>query len=279
MNYIPPYYFSKSKGTGGSGEPPAPCDFAYSTLDDPKDAYVSCWAVGRLPVNETDEADAAVNKIINYEQFPTASADFYKHISICSEFQCCQQPIYSTSTSPQEITIYNPPLNQGVEEQPWFEGDEAAKSLLEPQGFSVQRLYTEWIDGGDSSAKPPVPAYTADPAPRCYSDGSPLPSDLGNNRSGQAYATSSQSDTVKAWNEGRIFIFYNYHGYCNGVGWRECLLPFGMQIVGLRRAIRYPSCSVQHVTRASTTVSWKAPPTSAQKGAISHPETLVLRKI
>ncbi len=215
VNYIAPYYFIGGKGTGPGGEPWPPSDFAYSTLGDPAALSTSDWVVGRLPVNETAEADAAVNKIIDYEKNPPTSADFYKHVTLCTDFECCQQPLYGFPG----LFDFNPPLLQGVEQQPFLKPLETAKGVLESRGFNVQRLYIESVDAGDPHATPPRPAYTADMAPRAFCDGSLLPADIGSNPPGQEYAASETAKLTTAWNEGRIFIFYNSHGYCNGPGW------------------------------------------------------------
>ncbi len=221
VNYIAPYYFIGGKGTGPGGEPWPPSDFAYSTLGDPASLSLSDWAVGRLPVNETTEADAAVNKIINYEKYPTSSADFYKHVTLCTDFECCQPPLYGFPG----LVDFNPPLLQGVEQQPFLKPLETAKGVLESKGFNVQRLYIESVDAGDATTTPPRPAYTADTAPRSFCDGSALPAALGSNPPGHEYATAATADLTTAWNEGRIFVFYNSHGWCNGPGWWGT--PFG----------------------------------------------------
>ena len=213
VNYIPPYYFPGAKGTSADAEPPPPSDFGYSTLGDPAGLSCSDWVVGRLPVNDTTQADAAVNKIINYEKNPTSSADFYKHVTLCTDFECCQQPIYGLGP----LVSFDPPLLQGVEQQPFLKPLEAARTVLESKGFNVQRLYKESVDAGDPTKD--RPAYTADPAPRSFCDGSALPAAIGSNLPGHTYADTKTADLMTAWNEGRIFVFYNSHGWCNGPGW------------------------------------------------------------
>ena len=226
VNYIPPYHFATNL-TNYDSEPDPPSDFGYSTLGDPEPRSWSDWVVGRLPVNETGEADAAVNKIINYEQNPTSSADFYKHATLCTDFECCQAPLDSLTIplpfGGSIVIPFSPPLGQGRERQPFLQPLETAKAVLETRGFNVQRLYIEDIYGGD--AEHGVPAYTADPAPRTFCDGDALPAAIGSNPPGVAYPVAHTADLMNGWNDGRIFVFYNSHGWCNGPGWWG--VPFG----------------------------------------------------
>jgi hypothetical protein len=100
---------------------------------------------------------------------------------------------------------------------------EKARDVLESMGFNAQRVYTESIDGGDPATS--RPAYTADTAPRYYWDGSALPATLGSNSPWVPYPDQLTNTLATAWNDGRIFVFYNSHGWCNAVGWWG--VPFG----------------------------------------------------
>ena len=208
VNYIPPFYFPNS---AWFDQPASPCDFYYSTRYNALtyDYISSDWVVGRIPVNELSDADAAVNKIINYEKYPTDSADFYKHASICTDFECCW---FVTSDQPA-----------GREEQDFMQPCEKARKVLLNNGYNVDRIYTESIDAGDPAEN--RPAYNGKPAPHYYYDGTMLPSSLW--LSGWNTYPEALTDTLKnAWNDGRIFIFYNSHGWCDGAGWWG--VPFGL---------------------------------------------------
>lgn len=215
VEFIPAYYYPGSKG-GSDEEPPPPSDFGYSTLTDPEDRRLSDLIVGRLTVRTAEEAEAVVNKIIDYEDNPPDIEDFYKHAAMCSRLQCCQQP--NCWMTPEGTACL---MNSfGVELQPFLEPLETARDAISAAGFSIQRIYGETRYNGDPDEG--IPAYTDDATPRSFCSKNPLPADLGP-AGGYIWSLDNQepkTDELRtAWDDGRIFIFFNWHGACDGGGW------------------------------------------------------------
>lgn len=215
VEFIPAYYYPESKG-GSDEEPPPPSDFGYSTLNDPTNRHLSDLIVGRLTVRTAEEAEAVVNKIIDYEKNPPNVEDFYKHAAMCSRLQCCQQPTCWLTPDGTACLM----SSFGVERQPFLEPLETAHDTISAAGFTIQRIYGETLYGGDPDEG--IPPYTDDPIPRRFSSKNPLPPDLGPD-GGYEWSLDNQgpkTDELRtAWDAGRIFIFFNWHGACDGGGW------------------------------------------------------------
>ncbi|HNT86277.1 MAG TPA: C25 family cysteine peptidase, partial [Candidatus Hydrogenedentes bacterium] len=164
---------------------------------------VPTFAVGRIPVDTLAQANVVVNKIIDYEKNPPGSifADaFYKNLMFAAEFQCCLTNV----------------AQDGRAQRTFTEAAEFVRAPLAAQGYTVQRIYRETVDTGCASCDPPRPAYTGDPTPRRYYDGTPLPASIGPGSGFSWNGTTTQ--ITSAWNEGRFLILHRDHGWPGGWG-------------------------------------------------------------
>ncbi|MCC6142964.1 MAG: hypothetical protein IT368_04055 [Candidatus Hydrogenedentes bacterium] len=181
-------------------------DWPYATTSYPGQEFpsiVPTFAVGRIPVDTLQQANDVVNKIIDYEQSPPGSVafdQFYKRIMIASQFQCCRTDVAQDGTAQRTFT----------------EVSEFVRAPLVSLGYQVDRIYKETIDGGCASCDPPRPAYTGDPTPRRFNDGTPIPAAIG---PGSGFSwNGTTNNVINAWNAGRFLIFHRDHGWRGGWG-------------------------------------------------------------
>ena len=179
-------------------------DWYYAVRSYPGQEFPSLlptFAVGRLPVDTLTQAQDIVNKIIDYEKTPPGSIlsdPFYKRILIASDFQCCKTDS----------------VQLGVDQRTYIEASEFVRPALTARGYEVDRIYTQTVDGGCASCDPPRPAYTSDPTPRRYSDGTLLPAAIGAS-SGFTW-NGNGADISAAFNQGRFLAFHRDHGSSSG---------------------------------------------------------------
>jgi hypothetical protein len=181
-------------------------DWPYAEMGYPGQEFltlVPTFAVGRIPVDTLQQANDVVNKIIGYEQTPPGSLGsdaFYKRIMIAAQFQCCRTDVAQAGRAQRTFT----------------EVSEFVRAPLVSQGYLVDRVYKQTVDGGCASCDPPRPAYTGDPTPRRYYDGTPIPAAIG---PGSGFAwNATTNDVVSRWNAGRFLIFHRDHGWRGGWG-------------------------------------------------------------
>jgi hypothetical protein len=154
--------------------------------------------VGRIPVNDVDQAWQVVNKIIAYEKTPPpTTSSFYQNASVLAQFQCCR---YDNQFKGESFT--------GYDQRTFVQTAEFVRDLLQGHGKTVERIYTKEID-------PYYPHPSATPSH--YNDETDLPPDLGP-KSGFAWDGSRQ-DVVSAFNDGRFLILQRDHG--SWLGWKS----------------------------------------------------------
>lgn len=183
--FIEPFY----KNTSGSST--TGTDYPYALLSS-HDDDVPDFAMGRIPVDTLGQANTVVDKIINYESNPPFSTSFYKNVGIASQFQCCR-------TSGQESR----------DQRSFIETSELVRDELLNNGYNVDRIYTQTIDGN----------YTGDSTPRRFFNGTLLPSEIDAD-SGFAW-DGDTDDIIDAFNAGRFLFLHRDHGWKDGWGHPE----------------------------------------------------------
>ena len=196
--FIPTFY-AVTVGSDTTGS-----DYAYSVIPQFLFDILPDVGVGRIPVDTLGQATTVANKVINYESDPPVAPSFYQTVSLAAEFQCCRKDEDGD------------PLNNqpGTAQRTFTEVSEFVRSELLTQGYTVERIYEEKVDGGKPAADPPVPGYLGNTTPRRYYDGTFLPADLGPG-SGFAWDGSTQ-DVIDAFNEGRFLVQHRDHGWVGG---------------------------------------------------------------
>jgi len=170
--FIPPFYES---GIG--------TDWPYAILGAVGSDEVPDFAVGRIPVDTLDQANAVVDKIIAYEQSPPTSSTFYSKAAVASQFQCCREDVAAS----------------GTDQRTFVEVSEFARNVMLGKGKTVDRIYTRT---GPSTT------------PARYYDGTLLPSALGVG-SGFPWGGSTANIT-NAINDGRFLVIHRDHGWSGG---------------------------------------------------------------
>lgn len=201
--FIPPFQIQR---VGADPGVTIGTDWPYAVWDPPGTEFLPLapmFALGRIPVDTQAQAQAVVDKIIAYESTPPGtnfSDPFYRRVMIASQFQCCR-------TDTTQI---------GRAQRTFAEVSEFVRAALVNNGYTVDRIYQITVDGGCASCDPPRPAYTADPTPRRYYDGTLLPAAIG---AGSGFAwNGSTADVRNAWNQGRFLILHRDHGWPLGWG-------------------------------------------------------------
>lgn len=191
-------------------------DVWYAFVEDSvTDASVPDFAVARIPVDTAAEAQAVVNKIIQYESNPPdplALTPFYSTASLVSQFQCCRMDEDGT------------PLGDlpGQDQRSFIQTQELVRNELVARGYTAERIYTTTVDQGGYCLVEDSPcpddelqrAYRDKTTPDRYFDGRRLPSAL---RSGSGFAWSgSTQNIVDAFNAGRFLVAHRDHGWSQG---------------------------------------------------------------
>ncbi len=185
--FIAPFYRSGIYGSIGT-------DWPYAVLSNPgqADPLVPTFALGRIPVDTLAQANAVVDKIINYEKNPPGSFfgsnPFYQNVTLASQFQCCRTDVNQVGRAQRTFTQVS----------------EFVRSALVGSGYSVQRIYERTIDN----------AYNGDPTPRRYYDGGLIPAAIG---PGSGFNwNGSRTDIINAYNAGRFLMIHRDHGWHSG---------------------------------------------------------------
>lgn len=193
--FIPTHYVPRSElfprytpNTIGSDHPYAviPVTVGPFTFD-----LLPTFALGRIPVDTLAQADAVVDKIIAYESNPPtgpANQAFYRRIMLAAQFQCCRTDIEQEGTAQRTFT----------------EVSEFVRPALAARGYDARRLYRRTISS----------RYTADPTPRRYYDGTPLPAAIG--PAGGFGWDAGTADVRGLFNEGVVLAFHRDHGWPGG---------------------------------------------------------------
>jgi len=171
--FIPPFY---QNGIG--------TDWPYAILGAVGVDQVPDFAVGRIPVDTIEQANAVVTKIINYEKTPPTNSGFYSKAAVASQFQCCRDDVATA----------------GTDWRTFIEVSEFARNVMLGKSKTVDRIYTKT-----------GPAATT---PARYFDGTLLPTALGAG-SGFAWAGSTANIT-NAINDGRFLVIHRDHGWSGG---------------------------------------------------------------
>jgi hypothetical protein len=158
-------------------------DLPYSTTDD---SHITAdAALGRIPAPDLATANTVVGKIVNYEDNPPVSADFFKHGTIASYFQ---------GPGPQD-------------QRTFLRTSETIRDALQSLGGFLTRNVVDRVYDDDSSSVDP----------QTYDDGSAIPGDL-RKPSFNWNGNCCTSDITNDWNAGRFFILHRDHGYPGGWG-------------------------------------------------------------
>lgn len=180
-------------------------DFPYANYRTPSLGILDIlpdFGVGRIPVDDLDQANIVIDKIIAYEGSPPQDSDFYKQVSLAAMFQCCRLD------APPSFGVFVNPTD-GWDSKAYIETSELIRDELLDRGYNVERIYTEetcdkyWWNNLHKSN-----------TPRFYYNGTPLPADIGEN-SGFVW-NGSQQDVINAFNDGRFLIMQRDHGSENG---------------------------------------------------------------
>lgn len=189
--FIPTFYVSTSYSAKTGS------DYRYASYPQFSAGFIADifpdFAVGRIPVDTLEQANAVVDKIIDYEARPPLDASFYNNVSIASQFQCCRWDVQLAAVP-----------TKGWDQRGFIETSELARDELLNQGYAVERIYTTTVDFVYETTK-------MDPTPRRYYDGTLLPADLGPNSTSSPWTGSTQ-DVIDAFNDGRFLIVHRDHG-------------------------------------------------------------------
>ena len=142
-------------------------------------------AKGRISVANTPEAMSVVQKIINYERYPTHDSLFYHQALHCAQFQ-------DDDTS-------------GFASRRFTHTSEEVRDYIMAQGYDVERVYQT-----HSYINPTNYNNTR------YSNGEPIPFDL--LRANGHLWNGDQHMIAQAINEGRFYVLHRNHGSVNGWG-------------------------------------------------------------
>mgnify|MGYP003572595311 CR=1 FL=1 len=203
VEYVPPAgtdYDTTGDYCGSCGDATTGSDWGYALYPQGLfDVFFPDFGVGRISVDNADEAQRVVDKIILYESDPPfidlfSGAPFYTTAALAAQFQCCRM---NEDGSPLGGQF-------GRTQRSFIEVAESARNAVQIAGKTGERIYTETVDGD----------YTGDPTPNRYYNGTLLPLDL---RSGSGFAwDGSTGDIADAFNAGRFLVLHRDHGNSSG---------------------------------------------------------------
>ena len=176
-------------GTSGIGT-----DLYYSTVDGTD--YLPDLFLGRISVDTVEEAQAVVQKIINYESNPPQLPSFYSSAAVVAYFQ-------DGNPYPGEP--------DGYEDRRFVRTSEEVRGFLLNEGYNVQRIYF-----AETSANP------TNYNDGLYGSGEPLPPDL--LRANGFSWDGDAADISAAINGGTFLVLQRDHGmdrndYFSHTGW------------------------------------------------------------
>jgi hypothetical protein len=154
-------------------------DFPYSNISGGLFDILPDMGLGRIPADTLEQAEAAVSKVIGYEQAPPLISSFYATAAIASQFQCCRSGAAA-----------------GTDQRAFIEESRRAAITLDAAGKQTEEIYTR--SGAGTPAR--------------FFDGTLLPPDLA---SPYPWSGSTQ-DIVDAFNSGRFLIAHRDHGWEEG---------------------------------------------------------------
>ncbi len=175
--FIPPHYANPHPSNYHGGFDIA-TDLYYGTVDGTD--YFPDICVGRLSVDTAAQADAVIQKIIDYERDPRMmSSGFYNRASTCAQFQDNN--------------------GDGYEDRRFVLTSEEIRDYLQTQGYNVERIYTT------GAAVTPTNYNSGS-----YDNGDPLPPSL-LRANGFAW-DGDATDITNAINAGRFLVYHRDHG-------------------------------------------------------------------
>jgi len=142
--------------------------------------------IGRIPVDDINQANRVVNKIIAYEKNPPIQSSFYNNVALASYFECCSGSAFGLA----------------YDDRSFVESSEAARAALVADGKTATRIYT--TNTSDSL----TPAF--------YRNGAILPAEIGTS-SGFPW-DGETNDVISAFNSGTGLIMHRDHGSPSGWG-------------------------------------------------------------
>ena len=167
--------FTVSLETGGS----TVTDFYYGLKS--TTFFLQSAAVGRIPATNLAEADAAVNKLIGYQNAPPTDPNFYSRALVAGFFQ------------------YNDESGAKRESRTFVQDTEKARSALIAIGKTVDRYHT----------------LQAGADPEKYNDGTAIPASL----QLPTFAWNDTGTEIRdAVNQGRYLMLHRDHGFWAGWG-------------------------------------------------------------
>jgi len=145
--------------------------------------YFPDITTGRLSVDTLDEANAVVNKIINYERNPVTDSSFYANATVAAYFQDGEGGVYD-----------------GYDDRPFLRTSEEIRNFLLSKGYTVRRIY-------DTLASVNPTHYNNG----AYGNGEPLPAEL--LRANGFTWSGNATDINNAINAGTFLVNHRDHGY------------------------------------------------------------------
>lgn len=178
---------------------PYASDLEYVCMDGRSD-YIPDMAKGRIPVRNLEEAEAVLDKIINYEKNPVVDEDFYNTALHCAYFQDDIVETYYENGIKKERHVYD-----GYEDRRFVLTSEEIRNYMKGWGKNVNRVYV---------AKPQnhIPEYYS----KSFSTGAKLPSDLYGDLD---VWNGKTADVSKYINKGAFYVLHRDHG--NYTGWGD----------------------------------------------------------
>ncbi len=194
---------------GDIGDETTGSDYGYALYATSLLDILPDFAVGRIPVDEADEARTVVDKIINYESSPPfvdlhSGSPFYTTTTHASSFECCRM---HEDGSPLGY--------DGRDQRNFIETSELVRDRLMKLGYTVERVYAMTVDLGGNCVDERDPCtrqqpYNGDDTPDRYHNGRRLPADL---RSGSGFGWSGDTNDIDdAFTEGRFLVLHRDHG-------------------------------------------------------------------
>jgi hypothetical protein len=162
-------------------------DYYYSTSKDPDgNELIFPWiSIGRIPVDNTAQADDVVDQIIKYEKNPPADPDYYRNMTFGAYFQDIEW--YQSSSAAD-----------GRATRQYMKTMEIIHEHMEDLGFDVERAYVSQFN---------------DPELNEYRDGTAVPQEVKDAIVDNATATDMMIDATR---EGRLLIGHRDHGSPDG---------------------------------------------------------------
>lgn len=153
-------------------------DLYYAAMDGAGD-YLPDISTGRIPVDTLTQAQAVVNKIINYEQNPPTDPAFYNNVTVAAYFQ--------------DDNL------DGYDDRPFVITSEEIRDFLLGKGYDVERIY-----------EAPGSSNPTNYNNGSYGDGEPLPAEL--LRSNGFAWDGNASQISAAVNDGCFILNHRDHG-------------------------------------------------------------------